>query len=266
MFRIGEFSKLAKVTVKTIRYYDEVDLLKPIFVDDNGYRYYKTEQLNDLIEIIELRNLGISIADIKTYLSSSQQDKLLEKHLQVLEDNLAKTESNISLIKKYIAKAKEGEFMEKYEAKEIVIPKNIVYYKHGTIASMENLFEFVLKAGTEARELAPTLECKDYCYVSYTAKEYKEKDIELEYVEAVKEFGDSSKNIQFRREPEIRAISVEHKGSYINLPKAYSYATQYVKENGYKIAGAIREVYIHGCWDEEDEDTYLTEIQIPIEK
>lgn len=65
MFRIGEFSKLAKVTVKTIRYYDEVNLLKPIFVDDNGYRYYKTEQLNDLIEIIELRNLGVSIKEVR---------------------------------------------------------------------------------------------------------------------------------------------------------------------------------------------------------
>lgn len=106
MFKIGEFSKLAKKTVKTLRYYDEVDLLKPIFVDDNGYRYYKTEQLNDLIEIVELRNLNIPIADIKEFFNCAQKDKFLEKHLLVLEDNLDKTKTKISLLKKYIAKAK----------------------------------------------------------------------------------------------------------------------------------------------------------------
>lgn len=266
MFKIGEFSKLAKTTVKTLRYYDEVGLLRPLFVDDNGYRYYETEQLNDLIEIIELRNLNISVADIKEFLSSSQKDKLLEKHLLVLENNLDRTKTQISLLKKYIAQAKKGDFMKKYKAKEIVVPQNIVYFKHGTIATMQNLFDFVLKAGAEARKLNPTLECTNYCYVTYTAKEYKEKDVELEYVEAVKNFGNSSQNIQFRLDKEITAISVEHKGSYSNLPKAYSYAIEYVKEKGYEIAGAIREVYVHGCWDEENESDYLTEIQIPVKK
>lgn len=266
MFRIGEFSKLAKTTVKTIRYYDEVGLLKPVFVDGNGYRYYETEQLNDLIKIIELRNLDVPIVDIKKILNSLSKDKLLEKHLLVLENNLDKTKNQITLLKKYIAKAKEGDFMEKYQAKEIVVEESIVYFRHGTIASMHDLFTFVLEAGAEARKLNPTIECKNYCYVTYTAKEYKENDVELEYVETVKEFGNESFNIKFRKDPKIKAISVEHKGSYSNLPKAYSYAIEYVKEKGYKICGPIREVYVHGCWDEEVEDNYLTEIQIPIAK
>lgn len=266
MFRIGEFSKLAKTTIKTIRYYDEVGLLKPVFVDDNGYRYYETEQLNDLIEIMELRSLDVPIVKIKEFLNSSYKDKILEDHLLVLKNNLDKTKSQISLLKKYIVKTKEGDFMKKYKAKEIIVPENIVYFKHGTIESMQKLFDFVLQAGTEARNNNPTLECKNYCYISYTAKEYKEKDVELEYVEAVNNFGHESQNIKFRKEPAITAISVEHKGSYTNLPKAYSFATNYVKEKGYKIVGAIREVYIRGCWDEENEENYLTEIQIPIEK
>lgn len=51
-----------------------------------------------------------------------------------------------------------------------------------------------------------------------------------------------------------------------NLPKAYAFALNYVKEKGYDISGPIREVYIHGCWDSNNEDNYLTEIQIPIKK
>lgn len=59
MFKIGEFSKMAMTTVKTLRYYDETDLLKPAFVDDNGYRYYETEQLSTLIYVVKLRNLDV---------------------------------------------------------------------------------------------------------------------------------------------------------------------------------------------------------------
>lgn len=58
--------------------------------------------------------------------------------------------------------------------------------------------------------------------------------------------------------------NVLHKGSYENLNKAYAYAINWVKENGYQIADAIREVYIDGCWNKEDEQDYLTEIQVPI--
>ena len=183
-----------------------------------------------------------------------------------LEKELNKKITQISLIKKYILKAKKGEFMEKFEAKEIVVPSKSVYYKHGVIDSMQDLFNFVLSAGEECGRLNPTLKCKNYCYVTYTAKEYKERDVELEYVEEVESFGVENETIKFRQDPEIRALSIIHKGKYENLQEAYAYAVNYVKEKGYSISGPIREVYIHGCWDEENEDNYLTEIQIPFVK
>ena len=265
MLKIGEFSKLCKTTIKTLRYYDEIGLLKPIFVDDNGYRYYCIEQLNDILMIVELRNLDITINDIKNILSTKNQYEILSEHLSELEFELSRKEKQISLIKNYIQKAKKGEFMERYVAKEIIVPKNIVYYKHGFIKSMADLFGFVLSASDEVKRNNKTVECKDYCYVTYTAKEYKETDVELEYVEAVNEIGKESQNIKFRIDPEIKAISVKHKGDYSNLQKAYAFALNWVKENGYKICGPIREVYIDGCWNKSCSDEYLTEIQIPVE-
>jgi len=264
MLKIGDFSKLAKTSIKTLRYYDQVDLLKPIFTGDNGYRYYAVEQLNDLLMIVELRNLDISINDIKTFLQTENKNEILTQHLSELEQSLAKKEHQISLIKKYIDKVKKGEFMEKYVAKEIVVPKNIVYYRHGVIDSMQDMFKFVLDAGNECQQNNPNLECINYCYVTYTAKEYKERDVELEYVEAVKTFGKESENIKFRVEPEFKAISVIHKGPYQNLQRAYAFALNWVKEKDYEIVGAIREVYIDGCWNKQNPEEYLTEIQIPV--
>lgn len=265
MLKIGEFSSLAKTTVKTLRYYDEIGLLCPKFVDANGYRYYEIEQLNQLIKIVELRNLDIPINDIKKILTAGNQCEILTKNLSNLEKELNRKQNQISLIKNYIAKAKKGDFMENYKAREIIVPQNIVYYKHGVIDTMADLFNFVLTAGAEAQKLNPNLECENYCYVTYSAHEYKEKDVELEYVESVKKLGNESETIKFRVDPQIKAIAVQHKGAYKNLQKAYAFALNWVKEKGYKVAGPIREVYIDGCWNKQDEQEYLTEIQIPIQ-
>lgn len=65
MFKIGDFSKLSKVSVKALRYYDEIGLLKPAWVDPfTGYRYYSADQLPRLNRILALKDLGLSLEQI----------------------------------------------------------------------------------------------------------------------------------------------------------------------------------------------------------
>ncbi len=65
MFKIGEFSKLSQVTVKTLRYYDEIGLLKPAEVDRfTSYRYYSVDQLPRLNRILALKDLGLSLDQV----------------------------------------------------------------------------------------------------------------------------------------------------------------------------------------------------------
>ena len=66
MLKIGMFSKLGKTKIKTLRHYDEVGLVKPDYTDEeSGYRYYKSSQLIRLNEIVALRQMGFSIAEIE---------------------------------------------------------------------------------------------------------------------------------------------------------------------------------------------------------
>ena len=59
MYKIGEFSLLNKVTIKTLRYYDEIGLLKPKLVNKfTGYRYYDDSQQDEFNKIIKYKNLG----------------------------------------------------------------------------------------------------------------------------------------------------------------------------------------------------------------
>lgn len=62
MLKIGEFSALAQVSIRTLRHYDEVGLLKPLHVEaESGYRYYSVSQLPRLHRILALRDLGFPL-------------------------------------------------------------------------------------------------------------------------------------------------------------------------------------------------------------
>lgn len=66
MHTSGEFAKLANVTLRTIRYYDKENLLKPSFVANNGFRYYNDKDLIKLQQILLFKYLGFSLKEIKS--------------------------------------------------------------------------------------------------------------------------------------------------------------------------------------------------------
>ena len=68
MYKIGDFSSMSKTTIKTLRYYEKQGLLTPVYIDQNtGYRYYESSQLIDISKIISLRQIGLSIKEIKKF-------------------------------------------------------------------------------------------------------------------------------------------------------------------------------------------------------
>jgi DNA-binding transcriptional MerR regulator len=65
MFRIGEFSKIAQVSGRLLRYYDKIGLFKPVRIDaESGYRYYSARQLPELNRILALKELGLTLEEI----------------------------------------------------------------------------------------------------------------------------------------------------------------------------------------------------------
>lgn len=74
--QIKDFAALTGVSIRTLRYYDQIGLLKPGFVDEgNGYRYYDDASLERMREILFLRELDFSLRSIKEILSSENYDK-----------------------------------------------------------------------------------------------------------------------------------------------------------------------------------------------
>ncbi len=79
MFRIGEFSKLTQVSIRMLRYYDEVGILKPAEVDKwTGHRLYSVEQIPHLNKILYLRDSGLNISEIALALTLDEQSLLTQ--------------------------------------------------------------------------------------------------------------------------------------------------------------------------------------------
>src|ERR1700691_2339019 len=103
-YTVKEVAKLSNVSVRTLRFYDEIGLLKPAFYGDNGYRYYEEEQLLILQQILFFRELGFELKQIRRVLGRSDFDKMvaLSSHRQVLKKNLEQTRKLIKTIDKTI--------------------------------------------------------------------------------------------------------------------------------------------------------------------
>lgn len=80
MYQIGEFSYLCETTIKTLRYYDKINLLKPVKINPlTGYRYYSEKQINTLKKIKDLQLSGFSLDEIKDLLQNEKKEKLNEQ-------------------------------------------------------------------------------------------------------------------------------------------------------------------------------------------
>jgi DNA-binding transcriptional MerR regulator len=90
VYTVKQLAELAGVSVRTLHYYDEIDLLKPSSVGENGYRYYADDEVLRLQQILFFRELGFSLQAIRTILDDPAFDVVaaLRAHRQALEDRV----------------------------------------------------------------------------------------------------------------------------------------------------------------------------------
>ena len=132
--------------------------------------------------------------------------------------------------------------------------------------SYDNLYDKMPQMGELMEQAGCICALPEYCFTNYLEPSYKEEDILVELCESVTECKDDSGELHFKSMPKIQAASIFHKGSYNTLAASYESVLKYVEDNGYEIVGAIRESYIDGVWNKEDESEWLTEIQVPVRK
>ena len=267
MYRIGEFSLMNKVTVKTLRYYDEIGLLKPAYVDQhNLYRYYLSEQIPVLHKLMSLRQIGFSIHEIQSMDQDNMTEIMNQKKIELI-GMLKTTEERLKRLLLSLEEL-EGGVPLTYEVVVKEIPAVTVFCKRMNVADYDAYFQVIPKIGEEVRQTNPEVRCAvpEYAFIIYHDGEYRENNLDVEYCEAVDSMGKDTETIHFRQMDAIPKMAcILHRGPYRTIGNAYDYLLNWIRSQGVQMTGKPRESYIDGIWNKQNEDEWLTELQIPIE-
>jgi DNA-binding transcriptional MerR regulator len=281
MFRIGEFSKLSRVSVRMLRHYDQLGLLKPSYTNSfTSYRYYSADQLPRLNRILALRDLGFSLEQIGSMLDEDLPSEQLlgmlklrqaeiRQQMQIEQMRLARLEARIRQMDKK-GHGRMVDVLLREIAPQLVLSWREVVPDDDRIQSMFEEAETYI-AGFHARADGPPL-------TIYHDQEYREKDIDAEIVLPLKFAIPGTEEMHVRNLPAIKmAACVIHTGDYATIYQAYNALLEWIEANGYRIAGPIREVYLRYTADglgfdlpptylARDANSFVTELQLPVEK
>jgi DNA-binding transcriptional MerR regulator len=270
VFKIGEFSKLSQVTVKTLRYYDRIGLLKPARVDRfTSYRYYSADQLPRLNRILALKDLGLSLEQISRLLeedlSADQLRGMLRLKQAQIQQQVGEEQARLARV---AARLRQIEREGKMPTQEIVIKK----VEPLQVAALRDTIPAYDAQGPLWEELVAfmmqhVVKSAGPCLTIYYDPEHRERDVDVEVCEPVDTSLPDHPRIKVRELPAVEMMaSVIHEGSYDNFNETYTALLTWIEANNYRIVGPNREIYLRGQEHGGDPETYVTEVQFPVEK
>jgi len=267
VFKIGEFSVLTQVSIKTLRYYDEVGLLKPARVDvDSGYRYYSASQVPRLHRIMALKDLGFPLDRIARVIEEGVTADALRGMLMLREaEQQARVQEETERLSRLRARLRLME-LEGIMANEVVMkdigPQWIVSMRE-VIPGFRTIG---MLFGKFYGALGP-LASQGMGAALFHDQDFKEQQVDVELAVYLKQAVSVSEPLSVRELPRVTAASVVHHGAFNRIAEAYQALLQWMDANGYRQAGPARELFLHVSQPVSREDeSNVTEIQVPVEK
>ena len=270
MLRIGEFSKLSRVSIRMLRHYDDIGLLKPAEIDQfTGYRYYSPEQLPVIGRITALKDMGFSLADIvkmlEIYENRDELDDYLMKRQLELQEISETTQRQMRLLDTARERLRKEQNMS-YNVSIKTIPERYAATVHMTIPHYEDegMVWQILGEETAPLNMVPA----DPCLVAaeYLDDEYKEENVELIAWKTVKGKYPDTEHVKFKTLPPVKVASCMVKGGYEQMPEVYGAVISWVNDNGYECAGPMFNIYHVSPHETQNPDEFVTEICYPVKK
>lgn len=243
MFKIGEFSKVSNITVRTLRHYEKIGLLLPNKIDQQtGYRYYRADQLAKMNQIRLLQQVGLSLESIKEILQNQDLATLnhyYELREQEIQQELKALNTKKQLVKELKNQLKEGINMEKYNVvKKYLAPRKVmsIRKKIATFSDEGQLWQELYEEVGKQQVIFATPPSGVSIYHDL---EYKESDVDVEVQsEVVGEYQDT-KEVKFLEAPAMTIASVTFSGSFDQMPIVSQALATWIDANGYKITGPM---------------------------
>jgi DNA-binding transcriptional MerR regulator len=272
MFSIGEFARLGGVSVRTLRHYDEIGLLRPARVDpDTGYRGYSAQQLGQLNRIMALKELGLSLTQARRLLDGITVEELrgmlilrraqLEHELDQYKNQMLGVEARLRSIAREGAVPADDIVAKTIPALGVVViaglapaigPENIVPVVNRLTGQFDQL-----GIHDRVKEAGPRLLFYDYGH-----GENVTVHLALPVAEPP---GELPAPAQYRVLPEIEAAITVRSGPAASIfPVVYHDLVRWIDERGYRAdAGSGREVWVNEIDDIADVAQQVFEVQVP---
>lgn len=275
MFKIGDFSKLSRVPVSALRYYADIGLLEPLHIDEaTNYRYYSLDQLPRLNRILALKDLGLSLEQIKQVLHETLEASEIRGMLRLkeaeLQAELADREARLARVQ---ARLKSIEMEDTMPDQEVILKsidsqwglslREIVPLPQ----SVEHLFMEIYPGLMENQ-----IEVTSPPFTIFYDNEFKDQNLDIEVVFPIANKVDTVLTLDGERNVTVRQLasipkvaSIIHTGDFDTLMETYTVIGKWIEANKYQIVGPIREIYLRPPGMNEDE-AGITEIQFPVEQ
>jgi effector-binding domain-containing protein len=263
---IGRFSKMTRLSVKTLRRYDDLGLLVPAVVDpSSSYRYYAYSQANQAEAIRILRSLDMPLEEIREVLAADEPElvaKHLERHREHLQERLERHQGMLTFLERLIAR-KEGVMPYEVQVKKVPAQHVAAVNKHTSIATIGRDIQEGMAAIWAA--IAPKgIQVSGPPFLLMHDAIDEETGGDIEVCVPVPEPFAGEDGVYGREVEATTAATTVHRGPYDEVGPAYHMLTGWVQEHGHEIAGPPREVYLTDPQETSDPADYLTEIQFPI--
>lgn len=267
MLKIGDFSKLSRVSIRMLRHYDDIGLMKPAKIDSfTGYRYYEEEQLFVMGRITALKDMGFSLADISRILDIYDDKEKLDAFLAVRQKELTEQSKEMEYKMMLLDTARKRLRKEQdmsFNVTTKIIPERYAATIHMIIPRYED----------EGMAWGMLAECKeplvpaDPCLAAteFLDKEYKEENVEIIAWMTVKGTYSDTEHVKFKTLPPVKVASCIVRGSYDQMGEANATVVSWIDANGYKISGPMFNIYYVGPAQTQNPEEFVTEVCFPVE-
>jgi DNA-binding transcriptional MerR regulator len=262
---IGDFSRMTLLSVKALRHYHELGLLRPADIDhDTGYRRYRLEQVPTAQVIRRLRELGMSLDDVRAVIEApdvSARNAAIGAHLRRMEGELEQTRATVSSLRLLLDGGRPGAIPVAYRvsgpSETLAIRDRVPY---------ADVFDGLDVAFTELRAtLGEHGAARAGADAALYSSELLEDELgEIVAVIPVQSAPQPSGRVERLLLPRIEYATAVHAGPVDDIDRTYAALGAAVAERAIGVQGPIREDYVVSAFDTPDEGRHRTEIGWPV--
>lgn len=271
MLKIGDFSKLSRISIRMLRHYDEIGLLAPKNTDSfTSYRYYSEEQLSVAGRITALKDMGFSLSTIGEILRIYDNPQALAQYLSVkrteVQAESEEVDRRLLLLDTAIERLRKDETAMNYNVTIKTLQERYVASVRQVIPAYDQ--EGILWDMMMRETAGMNMQIADPCYgmAVFHDEGYKESDVDVEIQISVKGSYENTEHVAFKTAPAVEFASAVVKGSYEQLTSVHRAVAQWVRDNGYEFNGAMFCIYHVSPAQTKNPDELVTEVCYPVKK